>query len=539
MRDRRAPGDPPAVISDIDGTLVSFDGAPRADVVDWVNAAEGRLVVVTGRTEDERDATVAELDAAGVRDRLLYMKPDDDVDTVAFKYAVAEDLLREYDVWVAVDDDAACRAEYQSLGIDAVAPGDLPDDEDDEDDQDEARQVDTTPPQYVRDAAARGLELRADGFGGDGLAPSTIREARAMARGDVTEDKVKRAAAWAARHAVDLEAAKNSDPDDPEWPGPGAVAHYLWGIDPLNPGAARAWFDRKAEQIKEERGAPMDAPARNIPTDNLVRAATSEGATTVSDDGRTLYGHFSMFNNFYEINSAYEGRFLERIAPGAFADTLQRNGDRIKVLYDHGMDPQLGNKPLGTIRSMGEDKQGAYYEVALIDTDYNRNFIIPATQAGLLGSSFRFRVVDEKWDDPRRATAANPERLPERTITKLEVFEFGPVTFPANPAATAAVRSATDDWHDRLLHDPKFVARFTERVGLTNVERVLESIPKRDAVVADATSASVPADVNGPHDVRSETPKAEQPADGRSKTRTKNQRLAAVAKALPVEGRKP
>ena len=129
MRDRRAPGDPLAVISDIDGTLVTFDGTPRADVVDWVNAAEGRLVVVTGRTEDERDATVAELDAAGVRDRLLYMKPDDDVDTVAFKYAVAEDLLREYDVWVAVDDDAACRAEYQSLGIDAVAPGDLPDDE--------------------------------------------------------------------------------------------------------------------------------------------------------------------------------------------------------------------------------------------------------------------------------------------------------------------------------------------------------------------------------------------------------------------------
>lgn len=386
------------------------------------------------------------------------------------------------------------------------------------------RQVDTSPPDYIRDAAARGLELNAEGFGGDGLTEGTLREARAMARGQVSEDKVVRASAWGARHAVDLEAGKNSDPDDDGWPGAGAVAHYLWGIDPLDPAPARAWFDRKSEQIKEERGAPMETPARNIPTDNLVRAATSDGATTVSDDGRTLYGHFSMFNNFYEINSAYEGRFLERIAPGAFADTLARNGDRIKVLFDHGMDPQLGNKPLGTIRSMGEDKKGAYYEVSLIDTDYNRNFIIPATQAGLLGSSFRFRVVDEKWDDPRRATSANPERLPERTITKLEVFEFGPVTFPANPAATASVRSATDDWHDRLLHDPKFVARFTERVGLSNVERVLESIPKRDAVVVDATSDTVDVSVSSDGHTTNGAP-----ADGGVKVRSKAQRLALVA----------
>jgi HK97 family phage prohead protease len=389
------------------------------------------------------------------------------------------------------------------------------------------RQVDTSPPAYIRDAAARGIDLYEDGKAGDGVTEGTIREARAMARGQVSEDKVIRASAWGARHAVDLEASKNSNPDDDEWPGAGAVAHYLWGIDPLDPAPARAWFDRKSEQIKEERSIEMDAPIRNTPTDNLVRAASTDGATTVSDDGRTLYGHFSMFNNFYEINSAYEGRFLERIAPGAFADTLTKNGDRIKVLYDHGMDPQLGNKPLGMIRSMGEDKKGAYYEVELIDTDYNRNFIVPAAAAGLLGSSFRFRVVDETWNDPRRATASNPERLPERTITKLEVFEFGPVTFPANPAATAAVRSATDNWHDRLLHDPHFVARFTERVGLTNVERVLATIPARNAQSANATSATLDDTVSS--DGHTTEP---APAVGSIKVRSKAQRLAYVATEL-------
>ena len=389
------------------------------------------------------------------------------------------------------------------------------------------RNGDYSLPAYIAAAAARGLELRADGFGGDGLTDKTIREARAMARGDVSDDKVIRASAWGARHAVDLDAPSNSNPDDDGWPGAGAVAHYLWGINPLNPQPARSWFDRTAEQIKEERSIEMDAPTRNTPTDNLVRAASTDGATTVSDDGRTLYGHFSMFNNFYEINSAYEGRFLERIAPGAFADTLTKNGDRIKVLYDHGMDPQLGNKPLGVPRSMGEDKKGAYYEVELIDTDYNRNFIVPAAAAGLLGSSFRFRVVDETWNDPRRATTANPERLPERTITKLEVFEFGPVTFPANPAATAAVRSATDNWHDRLLHDPHFVARFTERVGLTNVERVLATIPARNAQSANATSATLDDTVSSSGHTTEPAP-----AVGSIKVRSKAQRLAYVATEL-------
>jgi len=117
----------------------------------------------------------------------------------------------------------------------------------------DSRQVSLDLPEYIKSAAARGLELRADGFGGDGLTDGTIREARAMAAGDITEDKVVRANAWGARHAVDLQASQNSDSNDDAWPGAGAVAHYLWGIDPLNPEPARDWFARKVEQMKNER----------------------------------------------------------------------------------------------------------------------------------------------------------------------------------------------------------------------------------------------------------------------------------------------
>jgi signal peptide peptidase SppA len=109
-----------------------------------------------------------------------------------------------------------------------------------------------TPPKYISAAARIGLEYYADGRAGDGLTDKTVREARDMAAGSITDSKIVRANAWAKRHAVDLDAPKNSDSTDPEFPGAGAVAHYLWGIDPLDPTPARQWFQRQTENIQEE-----------------------------------------------------------------------------------------------------------------------------------------------------------------------------------------------------------------------------------------------------------------------------------------------
>jgi len=109
-----------------------------------------------------------------------------------------------------------------------------------------------TPPKYISAAARTGLEYYADGRAGDGLTDKTVREARDMADGKISDSKIVRANAWGSRHAVDLEAPKNSDANDPEFPGHGAVAHYLWGIDPLDPDPARAWFQRQADKIQND-----------------------------------------------------------------------------------------------------------------------------------------------------------------------------------------------------------------------------------------------------------------------------------------------
>jgi hypothetical protein len=69
----------------------------------------------------------------------------------------------------------------------------------------------------------------------------------------------------------------------------------------------------------------------------------------------------------------------------------------------------------------------------------------------VLGASFRFRVLADSWVEEPGKSADNPEGIPERTITEVRLFEFGPVVYPASPDATAGVRGLTDYFFERSL----------------------------------------------------------------------------------------
>lgn len=190
--------------------------------------------------------------------------------------------------------------------------------------------------------------------------------------------------------------------------------------------------------------APDIDVVRGLDTSTEFRAETDD-----EDSIGLLTGRFSVFDTWYEIDSLWEGTFLERTAAGAFTETIRDDLPNMRVLFDHGFDPQIGNKVLGPIRSLVEDKKGPAYEVPLFDTSYNRD-LEPGLRAGQYGASFRFRVQEENWVDEPKVSKYNPKGIPERTIVRAKVMEFGPVTFPANPAATAGMRSLTDVYYDRL-----------------------------------------------------------------------------------------
>lgn len=183
-----------------------------------------------------------------------------------------------------------------------------------------------------------------------------------------------------------------------------------------------------------------------------LRAAGDGDGDGEGDGGMpTMVVRFSTFDTWYEIDSFWEGTFLERTVKGAFRKTIREDRDQMKVLYDHGFDYQIGNKVLGPIESLREEDDSPVGEVPLFDTAYNRE-LRPGLEAGVYGSSFRFRVTKDEWNDEPDASDANPKGLPERTIKEVRLFEFGPVTFPANPESTASVepRSMTDTYYEQL-----------------------------------------------------------------------------------------
>ncbi|HET6638595.1 MAG TPA: HK97 family phage prohead protease [Gemmatimonadota bacterium] len=212
--------------------------------------------------------------------------------------------------------------------------------------------------------------------------------------------------------------------------------------------------------------------AAKPPRENLIRAEIPGPQIRAAEDGGmpTLFGHFAVFNRWTEINSWFEGHFLERLVPGAFKKTISENRDRIKALFQHGMDPQVGDKPLGPIDDLREDETGGYYEVPLLDTAYNRE-LVPGLEKGLYGASFRFEVMREEIAEEPGESKHNPRGLPERTIREVRLHEFGPVTFPAYSDATAGVRSLTDHFvFEEIARDP---ARFRGllAVDLSQVSR--------------------------------------------------------------------
>lgn len=292
----------------------------------------------------------------------------------------------------------------------------------------EDRDVDLTVPEYIREAAAQGLEYHREGLSGDGLAESTVREAAAMARGDVSEDKVVRASAWAARHRVDLD-ADGARPGEDGYPSRGAVAHLLWGI----PTGSRysdavAWFDRKSEQVKAERSVMMVTPVEPRAKGSSAEFRSFDGEIRAAGDGRTITGYAARFNVPSEPLP-----FTERIAPGAFAKSLRSRSKDVRLYVNHNSDMVLASKRSGTLR-LEEDEYGLRFEADLPDTTAARD-LRELMRTGIVSTmSYGFTIArgGDRWSADGS----------ERTLTAINVHEVSVVTgFPAYPQTTAAVRS--------------------------------------------------------------------------------------------------
>jgi HK97 family phage prohead protease len=117
---------PDIIVSDVDDTILRNGREPIDKTIAFLNNSDVPVVIVTGRTEDERDETAAQLEAAGVEYAML-MTNNTDAGTLDYKRSTMRSLLEKFEVVLAVDNDADVRAAYADLGVEAVDPTDLPD----------------------------------------------------------------------------------------------------------------------------------------------------------------------------------------------------------------------------------------------------------------------------------------------------------------------------------------------------------------------------------------------------------------------------
>jgi len=164
------------------------------------------------------------------------------------------------------------------------------------------------------------------------------------------------------------------------------------------------------------------------------RFITGEVRLMQDDDGqRHIRGYGAVFD---ELSSDLGG-FRERIAPGAFAKTIQEAD--VRSLWNHDRNYVLGRNKSGTLTLM-EDDRGLLYDVVIPDAQWARDLVASIERGDVDGSSFGFRVMVD-----REAWEKNEETGEViRTLREVQLYDVGPVTFPAYPQTSAEARSTAE-----------------------------------------------------------------------------------------------
>ena len=144
---------------------------------------------------------------------------------------------------------------------------------------------------------------------------------------------------------------------------------------------------------------------------------------------KRIRGHAAVTGQMQEI---FPG-FLEVIQRGAFEEAIKR--DDVRALWNHDSNIVLGRNAAGTLE-LEEDDEGLVYVIDPPDTQLVRDMVLsPIERGDVTGSSFGFHVG-------RATEDCQADGAVLRTIESFDALvDVSPVTFPAYPDATVAIRS--------------------------------------------------------------------------------------------------
>lgn len=154
-------------------------------------------------------------------------------------------------------------------------------------------------------------------------------------------------------------------------------------------------------------------------TVNVPDLAINQAEGTDSEAGLKIRGHAAVFNQL----SQNLGGFVEKIAPGAFLETIAN--DDIRALWNHDCNLVLGRNTAGTL-TLSEDVTGLYVEIKPPDTQMGRDAVTSIQRRDVTQMSFGFTVPEDGdlWEEMGYGNYV-------RTIIKATLFDVSPVTYPA------------------------------------------------------------------------------------------------------------
>jgi HK97 family phage prohead protease len=175
----------------------------------------------------------------------------------------------------------------------------------------------------------------------------------------------------------------------------------------------------------------------------MERRMTPAGEIRVenrSDGGKMIVGYGAVFHRDGDPGTEYRlaEDIVERIAPTAFKRALEQQQDA-RGLFNHDPNMLLGRVAAGTLR-MTADERGLKYEIDLPDTQVGRDVAASIARGDLTGSSFSFRINGKQGQRFEKGNGFDV-----RHIVDVDLYDVGPVTFPAYEGTTTGMRSGDCD----------------------------------------------------------------------------------------------
>lgn len=308
-------------------------------------------------------------------------------------------------------------------------------------------------PEYIQKNAKRGLENL--DFAGSGLTEKTIREARAMAQGQISDNKAIRMRAWFERHISDLDSpsARAFINGESEKMTAGQVAWLLWGgdLDKENRMRARDWAEKQVERIRREDEKAIPREDDFGGADMIKKSFYFKEVETDKNNIGIFTGYASVFNTVDRVN--------DEVQKGAFKKTIAENGGKIKLQYNH--------KDTIGIADISEDDTGLKVKAYVnLDVQKGREVMSLIKQGAIDRMSFAYEIKDSEKE--------SRDGKPVYKLKELKVYEVSAVDFPANESAEITAVKA-----DRARRSGETEAVSFEVDPLAGLKQYVEHLKRR------------------------------------------------------------